>query len=50
MEILNASDAEREFEDILLKAKKEPIAVMLFASEYERLRGLKASPYTQLLI
>ncbi|SJM93208.1 Antitoxin of toxin-antitoxin system Phd [Crenothrix polyspora] len=51
MEICNASDAKREFGEILLKAQKEPIginkngkpvAVMLSVSEYEELQFLKA--------
>jgi prevent-host-death family protein len=44
MEICNASDAKREFGEILLKAQKEPVginkngkpvAIMISASEYE---------------
>lgn len=50
MEICNASDAKREFGEILLKAQKEPVginkngkpvAVMVSASEYEELLFLK---------
>ena len=50
MEILNASDAKREFGEMLLKAQKEPVginkngkpvAVMVSASEYEELKSLK---------
>jgi prevent-host-death family protein len=49
MEILNASDAKREFGEVLLKAQKEPVginkigkavAVMVSANEYaERFAG-----------
>jgi prevent-host-death family protein len=51
MEMCNASDAKREFGELLLKAQKEPIginkngkpvAVMLSASDYEELQNLKA--------
>ena len=50
MEILNASDAKREFGEVLLKAQKEPVginkngkpvAVMVSAGEYEELQSLK---------
>ena len=50
MEILNASDAKREFGEVLLKAQKapvginrngKPVAVMVSASEYERIETLK---------
>jgi prevent-host-death family protein len=50
MEICNASDAKREFGEILLKAQKEPVginkngkpvAVMVSASEYKELQFLK---------
>lgn len=50
MEILNATDAKREFGEVLLKAQKEPVlinkngklvAVMLSADEYEELLSLK---------
>ena len=50
MEICDASDAKREFGEILLKAQKEPVginkngkpvAVMVSASEYEELQFLK---------
>ncbi len=50
MEIVNASDAKREFGEILLKAQKEPVginkngkpvAVMVSASEYKELATLK---------
>lgn len=50
METLNATDAKREFGEVLLKAQKEPVcihkngkpvAVMLSADEYEELRSLK---------
>ncbi len=50
MEILNASDAKREFGEVLIKAQKEPIginkngkpiAVMVSATEYEELKSLK---------
>ena len=50
MEILNASDAKREFGEVLLKAQKEPIginrngkpvAVMMSALEFEQLQALK---------
>jgi prevent-host-death family protein len=50
MEIVNASDAKREFGEVLLKAQKEPVginkngkpvAVMVSANEYEELTTLK---------
>ncbi len=50
METLTASDAKREFGEMLLKAQHEPIAinrngkpvaVMISAVEYERLEALK---------
>ncbi len=50
MEICNASDAKREFGEILLKAQKEPVginkngkpvAVMVSVSEYQELQFLK---------
>jgi len=50
MEICNASDAKREFGEMLLKAQKEPVginkngkpvAVMVSASEYQELQLLK---------
>ena len=50
MEILNASDAKREFGEVLLKGQKEPIginrngkpvAVMMSALEFEQLQALK---------
>ena len=50
MEILNASDAKREFGEMLLKAQKEPVginkngkpvAVMVSANEYAELKDLK---------
>lgn len=50
MEILNASDAKREFGEVLIKAQKEPvginkngkpIAVMVSATEYAELKSLK---------
>jgi len=50
MEICNASDAKREFGEILLKAQKapvginkngKPVAVMVSASDYEELILLK---------
>ncbi len=46
MEILNASDAKREFDEMLMKVQKEPVginkngkpvAVVLSANEYEHL-------------
>ena len=48
METLNASDAKREFGEVLLKAQKEPIginrngkpvAVMISALEFEQLQA-----------
>jgi len=51
METLNATEAKREFGEILLKAQKEPVAinkngkpvaVMVSAEEYEHLSALKA--------
>lgn len=50
METLNATEAKREFGEILLKAQKEPVginkngkpvAVMVSAEEYEHLSTLK---------
>lgn len=50
MEIINASDAKREFGEVLLKAQKEPVrinkngkpvAVVLSANDYEELKSLK---------
>ncbi len=50
MEIVNASDAKREFGEVLLKAQKEPVginkngkpvAVMVSATDYEELISLK---------
>ena len=51
MEILNASDAKREFGEVLIKAQHgpvginkngKPIAVVLSATEYAQLEALKA--------
>lgn len=50
METLNASDAKREFGEVLLKAQKapvginkngKPVAVVVSASEYEELEILR---------
>jgi prevent-host-death family protein len=50
MIILNASDAKREFGDVLLKAQKapvrinkngKPVAVVVSATEYEQLEALR---------
>jgi len=50
MEILNASDAKREFGDMLMKAQQapvginkngKPVAVMVSSSEYEAMLVLK---------
>lgn len=50
MDILNASDAKREFGDLLIKVQREPvginkngkpIAVVLSVAEYEQLKALK---------
>jgi prevent-host-death family protein len=50
MEVCNASDAKREFGEILLKAQKEPVginkngkpvAVIVSTSEYEELQFAK---------
>ena len=50
MEIMNATDAKREFGEVLLKAQKEPVAinkngkpvaVMISATDYETLVTLK---------
>lgn len=50
MEMLNASDAKREFGEVLLKAQKEPVginrngkpvAVLVSATEYEELKSLQ---------
>ena len=50
MKILNASDAKREFGDVLIKAQQgpvginrngKPVAVVISASEYARLEALK---------
>ena len=52
METLSASDAKREFGEVLLKAQKEPVginrngkpvAVMVSAVEFEELQALKQS-------
>jgi len=51
MEILNASDAKREFGEVLIKAQRgpvginkngKPIAVVVSAAEYAQLEALKA--------
>lgn len=51
MEMCNASDAKKEFGEMLLKAQKElvginkngkPVAVMLSMGDYEELQFLKA--------
>lgn len=50
MEILNASDAKREFGDVLIKAQRgpvginkngKPVAVVISAAEYTELQALK---------
>jgi len=50
MEILNASDAKREFGEVLIKAQRnpvginrngKPIAVVISATEYAQLEALK---------
>ena len=50
MEILNASDAKREFGEVLIKAQRgpvginkngKPIAVVVSAAEYKQLEALK---------
>ncbi len=50
MEILNASDAKREFGEVLIKARRgptginkngKPIAVVISATEYKQLEALK---------
>jgi len=50
MEILNASDAKREFGEVLIKAQRgpvrinrngKPIAVVISAAEYAQLEALK---------
>jgi len=50
MEILNASDAKREFGEVLIKAQRgpvrinkngKPIAVVVSATEYAQLEALK---------
>ncbi|GGD75397.1 type II toxin-antitoxin system Phd/YefM family antitoxin [Lacimicrobium alkaliphilum] len=50
MDILNASDAKREFGELLIKVQREPvginkngkpIAVVLSVAEYEQLKALK---------
>ncbi|MCB1812010.1 MAG: type II toxin-antitoxin system Phd/YefM family antitoxin [Candidatus Competibacteraceae bacterium] len=52
METLSASDAKREFGEVLLKVQKEPVginrngkpvAVMVSAVEFEELQALKQS-------
>lgn len=52
MEILNASDAKREFGDLLLKVQSapvginkngKPVAVMLSYTEYEQLAAYKTA-------
>lgn len=51
MEILNASDAKREFGEVLIKAQHgpvginkngKPVAVVISAAEYAQLEALKA--------
>lgn len=55
MEIFNASDAKREFGEVLLKAQQapiginkngKPVAVMISTSEYERYEALKRQHLT----
>jgi len=50
MEILNASDAKREFGEVLIKAQRgavginkngKPVAVIISATEYAELQALK---------
>ncbi|MBN0986446.1 type II toxin-antitoxin system Phd/YefM family antitoxin [Amphritea pacifica] len=50
MEVLNASDAKREFGELILKAQNapiginkngKPVAVVVSAREYEQLRALQ---------
>ena len=50
MEILNATDAKREFGEVLLKAQNQPVginkngkpvAVVVSASEYEELEAIR---------
>ena len=50
MEILNASDAKREFGEVLIKAQRgpvginrngKPVAVVISATEYAQLEALK---------
>ncbi len=50
MEILNASDAKREFGEVLIKAQRgpvginkngKPVAVVISAAEYAELQALK---------
>lgn len=50
MEILNASDAKREFGDVLIKAQRgpvginkngKPVAVVISAAEFAELQALK---------
>lgn len=58
METCNASDAKREFGEMLLKVQKEPIgihkngkpvAVMLSISDYEELQSLKEQQFIEAL-
>lgn len=51
MEVLKASDAKREFGEVLIKAQRgpvginkngKPVAVVISASEYAQLEALKA--------
>jgi prevent-host-death family protein len=58
MEILNASDAKREFGEMLLKAQSapvginkngKPVAVVVSTNEYQELKSLKEEKLKQLL-
>lgn len=58
MEILNASDAKREFGEVLIKAQRgpiginkngKPVAVVISASEYAQLEALKAEHLKEII-
>ena len=56
MKILNASDAKREFGEVLINAQRgpvginrngKPVAVVISAAEYERLEAIKEAHLKQ---
>ena len=59
METLNASDAKREFGEVLIKAQHgpiginkngKPVAVVISAAEYAQLEGLKVEQLKQAIL